>query len=391
MEQENFYNANRTETMELTYTRRSIMFLVPILFYANIFGSVPKYDFVGKRIVTSKKRLFWLAFQIVCYGAVTVYSLHGRLEHLYDIYNSNVLVLLDLATEIVGSLTICFTIVETHLNRNLWQKFFHQLADLESCTKWCDSGRNVRETNVLRNPFVQFCFVQVFWILFSLYAILVWVYRDNHFNPSYLISRLFLNYVESLRAIVIANFALLALHKYRGINKVIVQNTRRSIRMFKIKATYLKMDDTIRTFNRLLGKQILYIFIVKSMQLVSVFSRLAQPMRVTHILSIEFHFDLILLNLLLCISSLFAVSAITFSCHATVKESEKLIGICYKLQEKFHIYSEEYQEIQNLINLVTTKRVTFTAADFFEINKPILFALVSTATSYFIVVIQLQN
>ncbi|KAJ8947247.1 hypothetical protein NQ314_008646 [Rhamnusium bicolor] len=81
---------------------------------------------------------------------------------------------------------------------------------------------------------------------------------------------------------------------------------------------------------------------------------------------------------------------IMFSCDLAIKEAQNIIVICYKYQQPFLTYSEEKQELINLVNQAINDKPTFTAAGFFEINRKTVFALLGTTIAYFIVLIQIN-
>ncbi|KAJ8947993.1 hypothetical protein NQ314_008509 [Rhamnusium bicolor] len=84
----------------------------------------------------------------------------------------------------------------------------------------------------------------------------------------------------------------------------------------------------------------------------------------------------------------FGPVTIMFCCDLTVRESQKVIKICYNLNQKEILSSEERQELRNLINQVKINIPKFTAAGFFEIGRTTLFSFFGATTTYLIVIIQ---
>lgn len=81
---------------------------------------------------------------------------------------------------------------------------------------------------------------------------------------------------------------------------------------------------------------------------------------------------------------------IIFACDAAAQESNNLSIKCYQLQQNFPMVLKENEELEKLQNLIKKKGPKFTAANFFEIKRSTLLSLISTTTTYMIVVLQLN-
>jgi len=84
----------------------------------------------------------------------------------------------------------------------------------------------------------------------------------------------------------------------------------------------------------------------------------------------------------------FGPCAIAFACDAVSEKVDKLLAICLEGQEKFDYRSTEYQELQSLSAYIGSNVIRFTAANFVEIKKSTLISIVTTATTYFIALVQ---
>lgn len=80
--------------------------------------------------------------------------------------------------------------------------------------------------------------------------------------------------------------------------------------------------------------------------------------------------------------------AVIISCDITICETKKILKLACKYQEKMPLVSLERSELLHLIMLVRNINPCYTAADFFNVNRRTLFALLSVTTTYFIVMIQ---
>lgn len=80
-----------------------------------------------------------------------------------------------------------------------------------------------------------------------------------------------------------------------------------------------------------------------------------------------------------------------FSCSGVEVERDKLEANCYHLQQALIRDTKVKEELDDLIYLVTKLPLRFTAAGYFELKKSTLLSIVSTVTTYFVVVIQLKK
>lgn len=75
-------------------------------------------------------------------------------------------------------------------------------------------------------------------------------------------------------------------------------------------------------------------------------------------------------------------------CDQTVKEARRTISLCYSMRENDHITTEAKQELQLLAETVAHNCPYLTAADFFIMDRRIIFGVFSITTTYFIAIIQ---
>lgn len=74
------------------------------------------------------------------------------------------------------------------------------------------------------------------------------------------------------------------------------------------------------------------------------------------------------------------------SCDKVVEEARNIVKVCQEVQE--HMDSVEREEIFNLLALVETNRPSYTAANYFVLDRTSLFALLNATTTYFIILVQ---
>lgn len=78
-------------------------------------------------------------------------------------------------------------------------------------------------------------------------------------------------------------------------------------------------------------------------------------------------------------------------CDATANEGQTIATTALKYEKNFPLNSEERRELMRLAGCVMHRKIAFTAAGFFDVNRRNIFALFGTATTYFIILIQLMN
>lgn len=75
----------------------------------------------------------------------------------------------------------------------------------------------------------------------------------------------------------------------------------------------------------------------------------------------------------------------------TTSQAHAITEACYKLEDECPIDSRERKELLQLARLSRNKVPYFTAADFFNIDRTTLFAFLSVATTYAIIIIQFNQ
>jgi gustatory receptor len=82
---------------------------------------------------------------------------------------------------------------------------------------------------------------------------------------------------------------------------------------------------------------------------------------------------------------------VIMSCDSVASESRITAEMCFKMQKCFPGNSNERRELLWLANETSVNIVRFTAAEFFEINRGTVFGILSTTTTYFIIIVQFKN
>uniref|UniRef100_A0A6P7F644 Gustatory receptor family protein 3-like isoform X2 n=1 Tax=Diabrotica virgifera virgifera TaxID=50390 RepID=A0A6P7F644_DIAVI len=104
-----------------------------------------------------------------------------------------------------------------------------------------------------------------------------------------------------------------------------------------------------------------------------------------------FNLTQLLINSTLVIGLMVWPVLVIFACEWMTSESQKLVVLCYELQENFPVFSEEKQALLNLANHVQVTKPTITAGGFFELNCKLIFGLFGTITTYFFIIMQFNS
>ncbi|KAJ8918708.1 hypothetical protein NQ315_015028 [Exocentrus adspersus] len=98
--------------------------------------------------------------------------------------------------------------------------------------------------------------------------------------------------------------------------------------------------------------------------------------------------DIIAVNVLNAILGEWGSVVQIFFFDLAMQEAKKLTKTCYELEDALPAYSKEREELRNLSEIIQSTQTNFKAADFFEINRSTILALLGTTTTYMIVIIQ---
>lgn len=79
---------------------------------------------------------------------------------------------------------------------------------------------------------------------------------------------------------------------------------------------------------------------------------------------------------------------LSMCCDGTVKEARRTITLCCTIQEDEHTNTEAKQELQLLAQTVAHNHPYLTAADFFIMDRRVIFGVFSITTTYFIAILQ---
>lgn len=79
------------------------------------------------------------------------------------------------------------------------------------------------------------------------------------------------------------------------------------------------------------------------------------------------------------------------SCDTTAREANKMIQVCYDVEQRLPAMSANRKELLRLIKFAKDEAAEYTAADFFPVNRATALGFINVTTTYFIIVIQFHR
>ncbi|XP_018569254.1 gustatory receptor 68a-like [Anoplophora glabripennis] len=83
-----------------------------------------------------------------------------------------------------------------------------------------------------------------------------------------------------------------------------------------------------------------------------------------------------------------SATLVAFSCDSVVTQANKLETNCHQLKRTFIWEPKMREELDKLMYLIIKMPPHFSAAGFFEINRSTLLSVISSVTTYFIIITQ---
>ena len=77
--------------------------------------------------------------------------------------------------------------------------------------------------------------------------------------------------------------------------------------------------------------------------------------------------------------------------HSTAEEAQKIIDVCFQLQEEYNAESREAKALNKLLNHAKNFKPKFTASGFFKLNKSVVLTVVANVATYLIITVQFKE
>nr|XP_022905524.1 gustatory receptor 68a-like [Onthophagus taurus] len=215
--------------------------------------------------------------------------------------------------------------------------------------------------------------------------------QKYHTNVSVLLMCNLMLYMKKL--FISANKSLEFSIKNRNRTKIFTVITYGPKDLIKI---FLILTKTIEYFNRIFGWTILCInFSILANILLSLNFMIQFNNEKAKLLTSTYGFEFIVLMTSWAAASLIIGIFLTSVANSTVKEAKNTANVCYKLLTTISVQTSQKldeKELRNdlllLAEQIAMRSSHFTAAGFFNVDYTMLFTMLSTVTSYLVVLIQ---
>ncbi|KAJ3647929.1 hypothetical protein Zmor_019775 [Zophobas morio] len=355
--------------------------------YLNIFMIVPWAAFDHKSVRKPILAKFYASVLIICKTlwlfCVLKYSdvdadLEKRLFSEQVVFSLTVTVLVVL---------VCSSIVKSAFfdNKNwilLFQNFYILDKHLKSVTEEKNIGR---------------CYAKIFikhLLFITLLGHGVWIFSTSakfSFLKLFLFVPVIHLYYEFLTVsvLIILVEAFKSRYKLLSHKVLIFSNKNRLVQETKtIAQNYQILGETVQIFNGIFGYKIILIILHCALEVIRILNTCYAGFFVDKSNFISVH--LLISNICLLFYIGYVIFAIILPIEATVQESKTFIDLCYKAKLNFSLDSEEVQALEKLASHAKHFGAKFTAAEFFDINKVIIFSFIGHVMTYFIIVMQLN-
>ncbi|KAJ8983200.1 hypothetical protein NQ317_016421 [Molorchus minor] len=360
--------------MYLTYSRKSIRFLVPILKFSNVLALAPWYNFEKKTVASAKLFKLYAVMIALLTTTWSTYCLTVRLNVRKEIILLNYF--LNSMVEITGLVTFLVTVLGSAFwNMDAWHKLIANLSFLEDRNNLNTS--NSTDKSVFKNANSIFLMGTFYYI-----ALYIFQYLSSDM-PASLSSLVFFFYADFVATNIAYNIVLSITLKYKDLVSMLTDARGCSKNIRKVKQLYLKIDEVIEYFNNIFGLTILGIF-------AHLFSEALVGMSFTNY-NYSHSLILIMMSCMYMLITVFCPVVLTFSCQAAFSESRNILMTCYKLEHDISPISWEAEELARLKYILVNRPPVFLAAGFFELDKRTNLGLLNTITTYFIVVAQYMS
>ncbi|KAL1509700.1 hypothetical protein ABEB36_004401 [Hypothenemus hampei] len=366
------------------FSRKSIISIQWLCNFCAIFGLMPFYSFANKRFKL-KRTCFMVFMSLICIvitgtAADTIYRIvcidEFRLVHF-----------MVMVSEFFGLLIWLVAAYQSCFKHNTWQEIFNGIQYFED-----HNNDRIKERNIWKNTNLQFIVTVILVITILIYERIT--FNDSNQNVFLFNSSYIYFFLHFLLSTIIGNMALIIKNKFQNINRMLLTYEDTNLLKLlkgtrKVQDLYLQATTVIEYFNKLFGP-LLFLMGLHCSALMLQFSVFV----VYNMFDKEQQHDdysLLIIGVVDIFLMLLWLGVTMFCCDNVVAESERIITICYKIQLKHSIFSVSYRSINNLLYVVTKKKVKFTAMDYYEIQRSTMFGVIGTTATYFVVLIQFYD
>ncbi|KAJ3648119.1 hypothetical protein Zmor_019952 [Zophobas morio] len=375
--------------MDFQLSIKDINFLRPFFWYLNIFLITPWYDFSKKSLVKTNIRVVYTISVILFKITAVTYSLVDQtLGQAYAklIFTQRII----LGTIYVNTmLTVMVTIFKCGIwATNLWTEMFAGFRFVDR--KLQNQGK--RES-FQRNFYWKLLLKHVFFGTVVYYQIYVWsnfvampVWKMVIFSGCMEICYEFL--VVLLLTALVQAFEV----RYKDLNERLMDVSKKAAIFDELQSlvkAYRILGETVEIFNELFGHQLVLIIFHCGLQMVHCLNLLFASGNIE--MDEDTHFQFLISNFWFLVWILYTFLTIVLPISSTNREAGRFIDLLYKMQEERMEKSDMCDFLTRLVNYSKNFHKGFTAAEFFGLNKTVIFSLLGNVATYVIITIQLNN
>ncbi|EFA05785.1 gustatory receptor 84 [Tribolium castaneum] len=313
----------------------------------------------------SKNSLFKKVYSVFVIVFITIWTL---IANFYRISYYKTFVPTKLINNILFEIVSYSLTVATILNAILYGK-----------NKWyvvLDFLKNKEQKYVC-----YFAIANAFYWVIVLYAISVWVdFEGNDYFKKFS-DDVVLFYNHFYICCFIYIFTKEVKNAYKSLNMMLKLPKINKIQDLQNRVASLK--NTIDSFNELFGLPFVCIIFTTG---VTVVDFLDDILKNSYGYSRTQHLRIVAANLITIISVLIPTVGMILSCQQVYGSATVLLNTAYNLRRG--LVGRERQEVTSFINTLLNHFPNFTAANFFRIDKSVVFRVLGVVTTYLIVVVQ---
>ncbi|KAJ3647934.1 hypothetical protein Zmor_019779 [Zophobas morio] len=180
--------------------------------------------------------------------------------------------------------------------------------------------------------------------------------------------------------------------RYRDLNKTLVaasRNPKRFPNFKNLARMYRILGENVKIFNDLFGQQMVFLLFQYSVGLVESLNRVYITAKIYK--NVTDYNYIIISNFNAVIFLMFNYVNVFSNMDSTVRQAEKFIHYCYKLQDDFQNGSKEGRDLIHLSQSSERFVPKFSAAGYFTIKKSVILSLLGNVATYLIIFIQLNE
>ncbi|XP_044254072.1 gustatory receptor 68a-like [Tribolium madens] len=352
----------------------------------TVFGISPSYDFKHDKIIYPNVTRFY-GFVLSTFLIVLQFvSMQDSFKYLNrsELITSKIVSFVNGILLVMSVLTMILS--SFIFNQKKWSSLNKNFQFVDKKL----NNRNSKSRIFYENFNFQYGFILTLFVLGQIYVFCSVIHSEVMFKSGYWLHQI-CHICEVNTIFLVCSILTIFKIRYSDLNKIF-QSNKISVGLIRDTAVlYRLLGDNVANFNKIFGWSLIFLFGRIVLQLLSSLEFLLYSSRK------QFKFEgisttaFIVLNYSVFVYTLVSVILIIMGCDVATSNSRKTAELCYKLQS---FYPQDAPQRKELLRFASESRgsvAKFTAADFFEIDRGTFFGILSTTTSYFIILIQFNT